>query len=108
MIIIPEHTYASRELLRQQLNQDATSAFANISTERKTLFQNTFALYQALTCEGCGFPLQETTIFDEREEIEREIAREERKLLRRGQPEVPKCEGRIRLLLNSRSQPFIR
>jgi len=107
-IIIPEHTYASRELLREQLNQDATSVFADISVERKTLFQNTFAQYQALTREGCGFPLREPTIFDEREQIEREIAREERKLLRRGQPEMPKCEGRLRLLFNSRSLPFIR
>jgi hypothetical protein len=65
-------------------------------------------MYEALTREGCGFPLQEATQFNAYETVQREIAREERELLRRGQPEVPKCEGRLRFLFNSRSQPFIR
>ena len=75
---------------------------------RKEVIKKSFAFYNALRLAGCGYELQEATLFRDEEEEERLLLEDERMQRRRGRVRDPKCEGRLCFVLDRHAQPFIR
>ena len=79
-----------------------------LNTARKDVIKKSFAFYNALRLAGCGFSLQEPTVFkDDEKEVQASLVSERKKRIR-GHVEAPKCEGRLCFVLDSHSQPYIR
>jgi hypothetical protein len=109
-ILIPLHTFTSRDLLRDQIWMDALSTImTNLDEACIAVIQNTFAFYNTMRFEGCGFALQEDTKFhqDEWAEADRIALKEECTKRSCGHLGEPRCEGRLWFVVNWYGKPYI-
>ncbi|KAF7303458.1 hypothetical protein MIND_00574600 [Mycena indigotica] len=100
------HTTASREEIARRLQLERQQRDSAAST-RGALLQKTRAYFTALKRQGCGAPLQETTLFDvaEHQQEERRAAQEQQ--LHRGRLTSPTCDGRLLFRRDSNNRAFI-
>lgn len=87
------HTRASRAALQLQLDQ-AHSDRPDFTPEEEVL-NKTIAWFRFITDNGCGYNLQEATLYSEKEQFVKAEIRLTPTKAKRGQKTKQTCQGRI-------------
>ncbi|KIJ52695.1 hypothetical protein M422DRAFT_243475 [Sphaerobolus stellatus SS14] len=106
MIAKAPHTKATRVLLAERLRFDAIVRSMSAGPAR-SLLNKTIAYLNALQKRGCGFPLQEETIFSAAQAEELEAKLQDQLEARRGRELQDQCHGKLLYLIDRSGNPFI-